>query len=1125
MKRIPIGVIDLRRSLEKIPNLISNNPKKIIVLTVIFTLIMSYFASGMSMDTTEKSFRPDTPKQRYMETVQDDFGRAAESVQIAFVAEDGDVFTEDVFLDMLGTSYRIKENRTINETLVGSKGRSSSVTTLADTVIMANQSLNIEDYVINSTGQMAAMVPGLQSQAEMYEYINSSISTCGFLLSSQDPAVKENSTRCLVSMSNIMSEPRSWAALEFYRGEFENLTKLLMNSETSSVVNHSKTIIQKMSADDFTPGADQAHFIGLLDGMNNILLSSMDQTEHQMTRSMMLSFFGLGEVMKDMQPGMGKGSSQDEDVPSLDMNETEKRERLKEMGTEGIKRTVQQVLEYNGTELDTSIQSGISDLNELNEISSQAMDKLESSNQTLSQAITILRSQGRTEQADRIEDYQNLIVDNKTRLQESKAMFSESKKMMDSAYYLSSTLEDIGESIKGLSSRDFDPNSQLSSIRATSGLGFVMMNSSVSQDKRLEAQRDLIDIAKDECENSNPRVSAGQVMMEQINESANRSLRVLLPIAFIFVVIVLSLVYRSVPETVFSLLSLGIAIIWTFGMGVLLDYTFNPMIIAVPILITGLVIDYGIHMVMRHREEREDGFDPRESTAIAVATVGGALFLTTLTTAIGFLSNSFSTMEVMKQFGILAAVGISSSFFLMVAFLPSVIQLVEKWREEKDTEEEGREMGQKQIKRKASKAITSFLSTSVDASDRHPVIVLLIVGMISLSAGYGALNVDTTFDIQDFLPEDKSQSKNIQYIADHYNVSTSYAYVLVEGGDIDSPEFLESLESSVNRMKDDEMILTDEGDVTTLLSVLRNYGTAPVGSPSHNYTLVRAFAQNDTDNDKIPDQNVGKIYDLFYEAPETKESMQQVLLQKNGSYPSSLIKIKENAVKVTSNLDNAKIMEDELEEDIVPLKESGFTTKITSGSIIGQETTSELTETQRQGLMATIVIVGVILTMVFYYEHRSKLLGILTTIPVSLVTLWIVGTMYVFDVPLNVMTVSITALTVGMGVDYSIHITHRFMEEKKIENNGLYCAMRETVHNTGAALFGSAATTVGAFAVLSTSEIMPMAQFGYITALAISYSFLVAVFVLPSILMIWAKYTQEETPKSKKKDLPILKKK
>ncbi len=175
--------------------------------------------------------------------------------------------------------------------------------------------------------------------------------------------------------------------------------------------------------------------------------------------------------------------------------------------------------------------------------------------------------------------------------------------------------------------------------------------------------------------------------------------------------------------------------------------------------------------------------------------------------------------------------------------------------------------------------------------------------------------------------------------------------------------------------------------------------------------------------------------------------------------------------------------------------------------MISEESNSELMDTQSRSLILTIFIVALTLSIVFYTLHKSVVLGIITTIPVALITLWIIATMYVVGVSLNVMTASITALTVGMGVDYSIHITHRFMEET--ENNNLLDAMHETVKNTGAALFGSATTTIAAFAILSTSDMMPLSQFGSITALALLYSFIVAVFVLPSGLMIWAKYKED----------------
>ena len=102
------------------------------------------------------------------------------------------------------------------------------------------------------------------------------------------------------------------------------------------------------------------------------------------------------------------------------------------------------------------------------------------------------------------------------------------------------------------------------------------------------------------------------------------------------------------------------------------------------------------------------------------------------------------------------------------------------------------------------------------------------------------------------------------------------------------------------------------------------------------------------------------------------------------------------------------------------------------------------------------------------------------------------------------MTILIGALTVGLGVTYAIHISHRFIEEME-HHHSLEKAVNNTVKNTGSALFGAAMTTVLGFGVLFFAILPPMKQFGTMTALTILYSFLSSVWVLPSMLVIWAK--------------------
>ncbi len=1102
------------------PSFVSDNPKKILVLIVLFTLVMGYFASNMTMGTEEESFNPESKKAEWLDEIQNDFGTTGEAVQIAFVADNGSVFSKKVLMDMLQTKKAIIESDQINRTLKSTNSIPNGMRTLADSVITANLTLQIEDVLIQQSRKIPGMYYSMENQTAMYSSMYSSLENTSNLIRSKDRRIRENATLELTSMANIISEPKSWTAVQSpkYRQDFQNLIYLMSTQPgaTQKIIKVSSDIIANMTEDSITPGTDREHFVGLLSGMKNIFLNRPSKLEAKYNTQAFLKFMEISNHLANVDTDTDLRF----DIPSLDLTYQEKIDKLSNMSDREIKNTVEDTIEHDSKPLENSIDKAVKNFDKIEAASQEGLSTLTDLNETLSQIIGHYYKNGQMNVVKTLGEYQRSVLVNRTVLKRTRSMMNSTNERIRSARYLPRMIEGLGKSISMSVSKDFpEDNLNNGNIRAESAIGLIQMNSSIDSDTRKEAQEQIIDLSHKYCDHSEPKVFAQQIMMKQINDSANQSMNTLLPIAFAFVVIVLLIIYRTVIETALSLLSLVFAIIWTFGAGVILGYKFNPMIIAVPILITGLVIDYGIHMVMRYREEKEKGKISSESTKIAIATVGGALLLTTMTTAIGFLSNTFSNISVMRHFGILAAVGISSSFILMVAFLPSVIQIVEGWREKRKSKERSR--ASKKLEEHGGNIVSSILSTSTDASDKHPWIVMLVVLLITVSATYGVVNIDTTFNIQDFLPEDRSQSENIEYISSNFNISTSYAYILTEG-DLTDPNYLEAVNETIKNAVDVEMLLPQDG-TSSPLTVLREYGTASVGSTKYNKTIVSAFSRSDKDGDSIPDRNISHLYDLLYSNKNSRSAIQNVLYKTNdGSYTKGVLKFKENANKITTNIDNAEVMEEELKEDAEPLKKAGFTAKVTSSNIIGQDTTEELSETQINSLIATIIIVAVLLTVVFYFLHGSKVLGVLTTLPVSIVTIWIVGTMYIMDVPLNVMTVSITALTVGMGVDYSIHITHRFTEEKEEEDN-LFDAMHDTVQNTGAALFGSAATTMGAFGILSTSEILPLSQFGYITALAIGYSFLVAVFVLPSALMVWAKCCR--TDEEERKELPVLKKK
>ncbi len=1107
--------------LHSISSFVSKNPKKIIAIFLIFTLIMGYYASHMKTETDRSSFTPDSAKSDWLNEVQTDFDASIDgAVEISFTANNGNVFTKEVLNDMLNTKSALKKNEKVNRTLGSTSKVPSGVITLADLVVMANQTFKIQDFILNldtESEQIKNIAKNttiiLDGATEILTkgsdplngtfHLNGTFNYAKQLYeSSKKPSpnatsVKENTTQSLTAMGHILSHPESVKAIEDNKSEIEKLFEYIIHDIIPS--NKSYEGAERHIQNNITTDPGLVYLEKLFDGMIDILKKPTSEEDELNAVFMVLSFLEIEEYAK-YYPSDADLSV---DTPSTSLSIQEKKKKLSNMDNDDIRKAAYNAMNYEKKKIGKKINGSIQRSEENFTSTKNWLDESLGSLGALNESVTNL-SEFRGGSSEFGFDY--FISNTEDELNENRSLLSTVGANLDSAKRLPDDILEISNTFHLMLTKDLNDPDTAENLKAKGSMGLIELNSSSSDEEKKVAENKIISIAEEECDHSEPRVFAWEVMMEQINDSADKSFSTLLPIALAFVAVVLLLVYRTIVETLISLLSLVFAITWTFGIGVLMGYKFNPVIIAVPVLVTGLVIDYGIHMVMRYREEKEKGNDPRKSTKISLSTVGGALVLTTVTTAIGFLSNAFSDISIMQHFGILAAIGITSSFTVMVIFLPSVIQLVDKRREKKkdDSEEKSESRISKRMNQMSDKVSNTILTKPSDKAVKHPIVVFVLILLITSTAMYGVIEIDTTFNIKDFLPEDRSQSENIEYITSNYNISNSYAYILTEGN-VNSSEYLHAVSETIDNTKDDRMLMTNE-EPASAVSVLQKYGTAQFGSDQYNKTIVQTFKNSDTDGDDIPEKNVTQLYDLLYSFKESIKDIEKVVYQEDdGTYPKAIIKVKENENEITKDMKNAKVMENEMIKDAKPLRKEGFTAEVTSVSIVGEDTAQELSDTQIDSLIATVIIVAILLTIVFYYLHGSKVLGVMTTVPVVLVTIWIVGTMFALGVPLNVLTVSITALTVGMGVDYSIHVTHEFTEKMQTEENH-FEAMHETIKGTGSALFCSTATTIGAFGVLATSEIAPLSEFGYITALAIIYSFMVSVLVLPSWLMIWAKH-------------------
>jgi len=566
-------------------------------------------------------------------------------------------------------------------------------------------------------------------------------------------------------------------------------------------------------------------------------------------------------------------------------------------------------------------------------------------------------------------------------------------------------------------------------------------------------------------------------------------------------------VRRALADTGVTMATILLAIVWMQGAGGLLqrvgllgDLTEVAQI--VPILIIGLGVDYGIHLTSRYRDEVGAGSGVTLGATRAIGTVGVALVLATVTTAIGFLANIVNPIPALADFGILASLGIVASFILMLTFVPALRVLLDR-----RAERAGR-LPTDGMGATSSRLLPQLIGRTSFLADRMPVPTLAVMLVLGGFGWYGLNNISTEFSFTDFLPDDAPFAVTLELIQDEFGGGFGETtQVLVEGDAIAEPDGFNALVDAVEAMADTPDVLVVDtplgtrAQVRSPASVVQSlFILGPDGLPADPLAAQAAISAGfDPATGRVAeDGDVLAVLDAA--AGARGAELATVVAFEDGRPTAALLEVSTQAGE-----GEALLLRDALLEDLAPLASAGLTTIVTSQYVITGTITDALVDSQVSSLLITLIVATLVLMISFGIENRRPFLGVVTMAPVALVVLWTFGLMYLSGIPFGPVTATLTGLAVGIGVPYTIHIARRF-EEDRSRYADISEAIRATMTNTGGALAGSALTTAAGFGILVTSTLTPFRQLGQVVAYAILLSLAGAVLVLPSLLVLWERW-------------------
>ena len=361
----------------------------------------------------------------------------------------------------------------------------------------------------------------------------------------------------------------------------------------------------------------------------------------------------------------------------------------------------------------------------------------------------------------------------------------------------------------------------------------------------------------------------------------------------------------------------------------------------------------------------------------------------------------------------------------------------------------------------------------------RPRTVLLVFTIITLLIGSQATNIYMESNLIDYLPSDDPTIKLWNKIDKEFQIGSTII-IYVEADDIRDPEVLKEMDRvtsspKVNKFESDEGKLDGIYSVSSLASYIKRENAKP---------YVIGGLGGSGINEIPDDQNLISDYMSRY----TIQGLKGSLFTNTYDVAVILLQLSEDAD-----------YQEMLEQIKSAIEHRGtFYSKMT---VTGTTAMQEAIKGTYMELFRIIFLIAIILVSIVLFIFHRTLKGILIALlPTAYALALTFGLLGIIQPQLTLLSVSIVALLLGLGVDYSIHIMNRFVEEKSIDN--MVDRIERIIKSTGKAILLSTITTIIGFASLMISSMSPIVIFGFGCSIGIMFCFISAMILAPTLSII-----------------------
>ncbi len=544
---------------------------------------------------------------------------------------------------------------------------------------------------------------------------------------------------------------------------------------------------------------------------------------------------------------------------------------------------------------------------------------------------------------------------------------------------------------------------------------------------------------------------------------------------FLFIICTLWFVFRNILWVFIPLLSCFFAVIIMVGFLGLVGWKVTVISSNFIALMLILTMAMNIHISVRFLQFKKENPSTTNSEAILWTTerMFWPILYTVLTTICAFLSLIFSGIKPIIDFGWMMTVGLLVSLTVTFTLLPTILNILSK--ENKNYRDEKKSI------------ITSFLSR---VSQNNTKTIFVSAGLIIIVSIFGISKLEVENSFINYFDKKTEIYKGMKLIDDKLGGTTPLD-VIVKFPKTETEDTEDEFDSWDDEEQDDTKYWFTRNKIDTITRVHDYLDSLDAVGKVISFASMIRVAEDLNDGKKLEGLEMGVLYTKI-PTEIKKEIIDPYISIKNNEARISL-RILDSKEDLRRNELIKKINYDL--ENKIGLKKDEF--KLAGVLILFNNLLQSLFKSQ----ILTLGVVMAGITLMFLILFRNITLSLIGVVPNFMAAFLILGIIGLLQIPLDMMTITIAAITIGIAVDNSIHYIYRFKEEfKKIKN---YNKTLEKCHDTvGVAILNTSITIVFGFSILVLSNFIPTIYFGVFTGIAMLLAMVSVLTLLPKLILV-----------------------